>query len=211
MAELAYSLDELGIDGVVLTSNVAGHYFGDPFLEPVLAELERREVPVFVHPVDSPCIEVLGFGRPSSIVEFPFDTARNITTGLYTGFFQRHSRLRLILAHCGGALPTLGWRIGEHTVMGRGPNDADIDPTHVAEVLRGLYYETALAGSRNSLLPTLEIAGAGHILFGTDWPAAPEASVVRNIANLTSFDGFTADELGGVERGNALRLFPRFA
>ncbi|MFF1684273.1 MULTISPECIES: hypothetical protein [unclassified Streptomyces] len=25
----------------------------------------------------------------------------------------------------------------------------DIDPAHVAEVLRGLHYETALAGSRN--------------------------------------------------------------
>jgi predicted TIM-barrel fold metal-dependent hydrolase len=78
LTELAHALDELALDGVVLTSNVAGHYFGDPFLEPVLAELERRQVPVFVHPVDSPCIEVLGFGRPSSIVEFPFDTARNI-------------------------------------------------------------------------------------------------------------------------------------
>jgi 6-methylsalicylate decarboxylase len=177
LVELAYAMDELGLDGVVLTSNVAGHYFGDPFLEPVLAELERRQVPVFVHPVDSPCIAVLGFGRPSSIVEFPFDTARNITNGLYTGLFQRHPGLRLILAHCGGALPTLGWRIGEHTVMGRGPNDADID----------------------------------HILFGTDWPAAPEPTVVRNIANLTTFDGLTADELRGVERDNALRLFPRFA
>src|SRR6267154_2276712 len=210
LAELAYALDELGLDGVVLTSNVAGHYFGDPFLEPVLAELERRQVPVFVHPVDSPCIDVLGFDRPSSIVEFPFDTARNITNGLYTGFFQRHPGLRLILAHCGGALPTLGWRIGEHTVMGRGPDDADIDPTHVAEVLHGLYYETALAGSRNSLLPTLEVTTAEHILFGTDWPAAPEPTVVRNIANLTSFDGFTTEQLRGVERNNALRLFPRF-
>jgi predicted TIM-barrel fold metal-dependent hydrolase len=211
LAELAYALDELGLDGVVLTSNVAGHYFGDPFLEPVLAELERRQVPLFVHPVDSPCIGVLGFGRPSSIVEFPFDTARNITNGLYTGFFQRNPNLRLILAHCGGALPTLGWRIGEHTAMGRGPNDADIDPTHVAEVLHGLYYETALAGSRNSLLPTLEVTSADHILFGTDWPAAPEPTVVRNIANLNSFDGFTPEQLRGVERDNALRLFPRFA
>ncbi|MCW2649524.1 MAG: 6-methylsalicylate decarboxylase [Mycobacterium sp.] len=209
LTELAYALDELALDGVVLTSNVRGHYFGDPFLDPVLAELERRQVPVFVHPVDSPCIDVLGFGRPSSIVEFPFDTARNITNGLYTGLFQRHPDLRLILAHCGGALPTLGWRIGEHTVMGRGPHDADIDPTHVAHVLRGLYYETALAGSRNSLLPTLEVTTAEHILFGTDWPAAPEPTVVRNIANLTSFDGFTAEQLLGVERNNALRLFPR--
>jgi 6-methylsalicylate decarboxylase len=211
LAELAYALDELGLDGVVLTSNVAGHYFGDPFLEPVLAELERRQVPVLVHPVDSPCIEVLGFGRPSSIVEFPFDTARNITNGLYTGLFQRHPNLRLILAHCGGALPTLGWRIGEHTVMGRGPKDADIDPAHVATVLRSLYYETALAGSRNSLLPALEVTTADHILFGTDWPAAPEPTVIHNIANLTSFDDFTPEELRGVERDNALKLFPRLA
>jgi predicted TIM-barrel fold metal-dependent hydrolase len=211
LAELAYALDELRLDGVVLTSNVLGRYFGDPSLEPVLAELARREVPVFVHPVDCPHIDVLGFGRPSSIVEFPFDTARTIANALYTGVFQRHPGLRLILAHCGGVLPTLGWRIGEHTVMGRGPDDADIDPAHVAEVLRGLYYETALAGSRNSLLPTLEVTTADHILFGTDWPAAPEPTVVRSTGNLTAFDGFTKDELRGVERGNALRLFPRFA
>jgi 6-methylsalicylate decarboxylase len=211
LAELGYALDELRLDGVVLTSNVVGHYFGDPFLEPVLTELEQRQVPVFVHPVDSPCIDVLGFGRPSSIVEFPFDTARNITNGLYTGFFQRHPNLQLILAHCGGALPTLGWRIGEHTVMGRGPHDADIDPAHVATVLRALYYETALAGSRSSLLPTLEVTTPEHILFGTDWPAAPEPTVEHNIANLTSFDGFTRQQLRGVERDNALALFPRFA
>ncbi|MFJ6571138.1 amidohydrolase family protein [Streptomyces sp. NPDC091292] len=211
LAEVAYALDELRLDGVVLTSNMAGRYFGDPSLELVLAELARREVPVFVHPQDCPHIDVLGFGRPSSIVEFPFDTARTITNALYTGVFQRHPGLRLILAHCGGALPTLGWRIGEHTVMGRGPEDADIDPAHVAEVLRGLYYETALAGSRNSLLPTLEVTSADHILFGTDWPAAPEPTVVRNIDNLTGFDGFDEAQLRGVERDNALRLFPRFA
>jgi len=210
LAELAYALDELRLDGVVLTSNMAGHYLGDPDLEPVVAELARRQVPVFVHPTDCPYIDVLGFGRPSSIVEFPFDTARNITNALYTGVFQRHPGLRLILAHCGGALPTLGWRIGEHTVMGRGPDDADIDPGHVAQVLRGLYYETALAGSRNSLLPTLEVTTPDHILFGTDWPAAPEPTVIRNIDNLTSFDGFTKEELRGVERDNALKLFPRF-
>jgi predicted TIM-barrel fold metal-dependent hydrolase len=211
LKELAYALDELRLDGVTLTSNVLGHYLGDPSLEPVLAELARREVPVFVHPTDCPHIDILGFGRPSSIVEFPFDTARTITNALYTGAFQRHPELRLILAHCGGALPTLGWRIGEHTVMGRGPHDADIDPTHVAQVLEGLYYETALAGSRNSLLPTLEVTTADHILFGTDWPAAPEPTIERNIANLTAFDGFTKDELQGVERDNALRLFPRLA
>lgn len=81
--------------------------------------------------------------------------ARAVTNAIYSGAFQRHSGLTLILAHCGGPLPSLGWRIGEHTRMCRGPEDADIDPAHVAEVLPGLCYETALASSPNSLLPTL--------------------------------------------------------
>ena len=81
----------------------------------------------------------------------------------------------------------------------------------MAEVLRGLYYDTALAGSPHSLLPTLEVTGAGHVLFGTDWPAAPEPTVERTVAALTGFPGFDAAELAGVERGSAARLFPRLA
>ncbi|HEV2637957.1 MAG TPA: amidohydrolase family protein [Actinocrinis sp.] len=210
LAEIGYALDELGLDGVMLNSNAQGRYFGQPFHEPVLAELARRRVPVFVHPADPPHSDELAFGRSRSVVEFTFDTARNITNAIYTGVFQRYPDLTLILAHCGGPLPSLGWRIAEHTVMGMGPTDAKIDPEHVSGVLRGLYYETALAGSRNSIQPTLEVTGVDHILFGTDWPAAPEPTVVRNIANLAG-NGFTEDEMTAVERGNAARLFPRLA
>lgn len=210
LAEIDYALDVLGLDGVLLSTNAAGHYFGGEFYAPVLAELAQRQVPGFVHPADCPHIDVLGFGRPSSIVEFPCDTARTITDAIYSGVFQRNPDLTLILAHCGGVLPTLGWRIAEHTQMGRGPNDANIDPAHVAGVLRGLYYETALASSRNSLLPTLEVTTAEHILFGTDWPAAPEPTVGHNIANLTGFTGWANGELAHVERTNAIRLFRRF-
>lgn len=39
-------------------------------------------------------------------------------------------------------------------------------------------------------------------------PWAPEPSIARNISNLTSFDGFTPQQLRGVERDNALPLFP---
>ncbi|MFH9089733.1 amidohydrolase family protein [Streptomyces sp. NPDC017673] len=208
LAELEYALDELALDGVILPSNVNGRYFGDEFFEPLLEELNRRRVPVFVHPTEHLAIDSLGFDRPSSVIEYPLDTARNITNAVYTGVFQRYPDLRLILAHCGGALPTLGWRIAEHTEMGRGPKDADIDPAHVTQVLRGLYYETALAGAAHSLLPTLQVTGADHVLFGTDWPAAPETTVTHNTANLLSF-GFTEDELVDIERRNAARLFPR--
>ncbi|MEU4169228.1 amidohydrolase family protein [Streptomyces sp. NPDC026665] len=211
LKEITYALDELGLDGVTLPSNAKGEYFGEPFFEPVLAELARRRTPVFVHPENCPHIDVLGMGRVGSIVEFPLDTTRNIVNAVYRGVFKRHPGLTLILAHGGGALPALGWRIAAHSGLGRAPQDAAIDAGHIADVLRGLYYETALAGSRNSLLPTLEVTDVDHVLFGTDWPAAPVPVIDDNTGNLTKFDGFTPEELTAVERGNATRLFPRFA
>ncbi|MER7681612.1 amidohydrolase family protein [Streptomyces sp. NPDC096934] len=211
LKEIAYALDDLGLDGVVLPSNAQGEYLGEPFFEPILAELAHRRIPVFIHPENCPHIELLGFGRVASIVEFPLDTARNIVNAIYRGVFRRYPELTIILAHAGGALPSLGWRIAEHSQVGRAPQDADVDGGHIAEVLRDLYYETALGASRNSLLPALEVTGADHVLFGTDWPAAPLSAVDHNIDNLTGFDGFTAGELSSVERTNALRLFPRFA
>jgi predicted TIM-barrel fold metal-dependent hydrolase len=208
LAEIEYALDTLGLDGVLLTSNAQGHYFGDPFHEPILAELARRKVPVFVHPEECPHIDELGFGRASAVVEYPFDTARTVTNAIYRGTFQRHPDLTLILAHCGGALPTLGWRISALSML-RGPRDADIDSDHIAGVLRRLYYDTALAGSSNSLHPTLTVTTPDHLLFGTDWPAAPEPVIADNIDNLDSFEGLTSTQHAAINRANAAVLFPR--
>lgn len=210
--ELEYALDTLRLDGVLLTSNVNGSYLGMDWYEPVLAELNRRQVPVLLHPTDSPAIVgEFGFGRPSSVCEFTFDTARTVINGIYRGVFQRYPDLRLILAHCGGPLPTLGWRIAEHTIMGTGPDDADIDPAHVTDVLSNLYYETALAGAPHSLLPTLQVANAEHILFGTDWPAAPESTVIHNTTNLANSGALSEEQLRGVLSRNAKSFFPRLA
>ncbi|WP_329057893.1 amidohydrolase family protein [Amycolatopsis sp. NBC_01480] len=90
LKEIAYALDELQLDDVVLPSNAKGEYVGEPFFEPILAELARRGTPVFVHPENCPHIDVLDMGRVGSIVEFPLDIARNMVNAIYRGVFQRH-------------------------------------------------------------------------------------------------------------------------
>src|SRR5262245_47259069 len=50
LAELAYALDVLKLDGVCLLTNVGGRYLGDPLFDPLMAELDRRRVTVFAHP-----------------------------------------------------------------------------------------------------------------------------------------------------------------
>jgi aminocarboxymuconate-semialdehyde decarboxylase len=51
LEELAYALDVLGLDGFVLFTNSNGVYLGDPVLETVFEELERRKTVVYVHPI----------------------------------------------------------------------------------------------------------------------------------------------------------------
>ena len=54
LAELAYALDDLRLDGVVLFSNARGRYLGDPRFTPLFDELQQRAALVFVHPNPSP-------------------------------------------------------------------------------------------------------------------------------------------------------------
>jgi predicted TIM-barrel fold metal-dependent hydrolase len=54
LRELEHSLDTLKLDGVALLSNVEGVYLGDPALDPLFEELDRRGTVVHLHPNDLP-------------------------------------------------------------------------------------------------------------------------------------------------------------
>src|SRR5215472_17141746 len=43
LCELEYAIDTLRADGVILLSNYAGQYPGDPAFEPLFTELNRRK------------------------------------------------------------------------------------------------------------------------------------------------------------------------
>ncbi len=172
LAELAFALDELALDGVMLLSNTAGVYLGDPALEPVLAELDRRGAYVFVHPGFPP--HDLPLGHPVWLYEFPFDTVRALANLVYTGALERHPDIRFQIAHLGGAAPMLAHRIA--SLADREPELARQSPAGAVEYLRRLYYDTGLADNAPALAATLELTSPDHVVFGTDWPylALPE-------------------------------------
>ncbi|WP_269757801.1 amidohydrolase family protein [Aureimonas altamirensis] len=64
LAELARASDELGADGFTLPSNVAGKYWGNPALSPILAELDRRGATVLLHPAVDAGKDFENLGRP---------------------------------------------------------------------------------------------------------------------------------------------------
>jgi predicted TIM-barrel fold metal-dependent hydrolase len=74
LKELAYSLDELHLDGVVLLTNYDGYYLGDPKFDTLFAELNRRKAVVFVHPQSPPAAANSHLGLPEAMLDVCFDT-----------------------------------------------------------------------------------------------------------------------------------------
>ena len=166
LAELEYALDTLELDGVLLLSNHEGVYLGDPRLDPLFDELERRRAYCFVHP-DFPSVSPLP-DHPGRWYEFPFDTTRALVNVALSGTFDRCPNVRFQWAHLGGTIPFVADRINRQAARMPPPTARMTLPMN--EYFARQYYDTALSDYHGHLLAALGIAPIEHIVFGTDWP-----------------------------------------
>ncbi|MFI9423082.1 amidohydrolase family protein [Streptomyces achromogenes] len=209
LAEIAYACDELHADGVVVQTHSQGVYLGDPRLEPVFAELGRRGAVVFVHPTSPVCGERSALGRPRPMVEFVFDTARSLTDLIFTGTIERHPDLKIVVPHCGGALPVLADRIDAFSRLFMPGEEPAPDAT---TQLRRLYYDLAGPAFPRRLPALLGLADPARLLYGSDYCWTP-AEAARSHA--ASFDTAPVPVPGtdwrSLTTANARALFPRLA
>lgn len=207
LAELAYTADTLKLDGVVLLTNYAGRYLGDPVFETVFSELNRRRTPVFVHPTDPVAGNILGPHIPNFLFEVTFDTTRAIANLIFSGTLERYPDIPFIFSHAGGTAPYLALRIAGGTLFI--PGAAEKAPQGAIAYLKRLYYDTALSASPYALSSLRELVDPSHILFGSDYPFASEFILDVMAKGLQSFNSFGVEELSAIERDNAARIFPR--
>jgi predicted TIM-barrel fold metal-dependent hydrolase len=202
LAELAYAFDALGADGVILLANTHGRYLGDPADEPLLAELDRRNAIVFVHPSVLPGPSVPGV--PPFAADFLLDTTRAGFRLVQSGAVRRHRNLKIILSHAGGFLPYASHRLMAALLAEGGRSPADI-----LEDLQSFYFDTALSGSPAALPSLLAFAKPGHVLFGSDWPYAPAPAVSYFTGQLDAYAALDASGHIAIDRSNAVALFPK--
>ncbi len=202
--ELEYALDTLKLDGVVLLSSVDGRYPGDSLFDELFTELNRRKAVVFLHPTVPAINSELKLDLPPFLVEFVFDTTRAVTNLIYSGTLERCPYIRFILAHAGGTVPYLAYRISLGQIVLPGA------PQGVMTYLKQFYYDTALSANPNALRSLTELVDASHILFGSDYPFAPEVVTGFSVQGIQNYKGFDEQARKAIERESALELFPRF-
>jgi 6-methylsalicylate decarboxylase len=205
LREIAYALDDLKADGIGLLTNCDGKYPGDPCFAPVFDELNRRKAVVYFHPTEAPCCHAHHLAIPAATLEFPFDTTKAVTSLLFGGTFARCRDIRFIFSHAGGTIPFLAERIARLEVR---PEFRESVPDGVIFELKRLFFDTALSANQLAFSALLKLVASEQVLFGSDYPFAPEATMAATVKGLANL-GLAPEVLHAIERGNALRLLKR--
>lgn len=183
--ELDYCINELGFVGVLangysqIDSEENYLYLDDPIYRPFWAEMERLDVPFYLHPRE-PMPENYHtldghywiHGAPWS---FGVETATHALRLMCSGLFDEYPKLRIVLGHFGEGLPFLIWRVQHHLYK----RDRGIP---VKRPVTDYFHENFwVTTSGQFTLPPLICSmlemGTDHIMFATDYPfeEIPEA------------------------------------
>lgn len=203
VAELVHALDVLGADGLTLLSSVDGQYLGHPDYWPLMEELNRRRAVVFVHPNLPAFAGDIRLELPGFMVEFVFDTTRAVANLVTSGTLERFPDIRFILSHAGGTVPYIAWRLSLCDFVLDKENKF---PQGMLHYLKRFYYDTALSPSPYMLGSVRELIGMDRLLFGSDYPFAPDLLVHAEVAEVAALQLAGSDALA-VASGNARALF----
>ncbi|MGB6081255.1 MAG: amidohydrolase family protein [Xanthobacteraceae bacterium] len=202
LREITYALDELNADGVSLLTNYDGKYPGEPEFAPIFEELHRRHAIVHFHPAEAPDNNPHRLPIPAATLDFPFETTKAVTSLLVHGTLARSRNIRFIFSHAGGTIPFLAERIARLEMR---PEFRAKIPDGVMFELKRLYFDTALSANKLIFSALLKFVSHEQVLFGSDYPYAPEATTSASIKGLANL-GLPPDVLHAIERTNALRL-----
>ena len=189
-----------GMCGAEIPASVRGTGLGDDRFLPFWEAAEATGALIFVHPATS------GLGLPGlgdyylwNSVGNPLETAVAAAHLVAAGVLRRFPRLRVLLAHGGGALPALRGRLRRaHQVRPEASARSAVGPD---VWLRRFYYDS-LTHDRDVLAGLVAYAGAEHVLLGSDRPF--------DMGTEHPADEVRALHLGAAEQlilgGNACRL-----
>jgi aminocarboxymuconate-semialdehyde decarboxylase len=157
-----------GLRGVEVPSSVGRRYLGDDFFLPFWEAAAATGALVFIHPTTR------GLGIPAlddyylwNSVGNPLETAITAAHMAMAGVLERFPRLRVLLAHGGGALPIVRGRLRRAYAL-RPEAAARITEGPDAS-LRRFYYDT-VTHDADLLADLVRYAGPEHVLLGSDRP-----------------------------------------
>jgi predicted TIM-barrel fold metal-dependent hydrolase len=200
MKEFDRATGKLGMKGILLYSNLDGHFPDEEPYRPLFAEAERRGVPILLHPAHPMTFDATKAYEMTTMLGLMFDTTIALNRLILSGTLDRHPKLKLVCPHVGGALPYLIGRVDHQTmVLKRGAENIHRAPS---EYLKHVWLDTVTPiglGIRFAY----DFAGPDKLLYSSDHPWVDPQLIIDQVESTKLPTG----DLNKLYQGNARALF----
>ncbi|HEX5405099.1 MAG TPA: amidohydrolase family protein [Pseudonocardiaceae bacterium] len=202
--DLRAALTRPELAGVVLNTNpVNDIVLHDPALEQFWAAAEESGAPIMLHPPTcGPSGDLSTLGSMGNVYGRLVDNTIAVTELILHGLLDRHPGLKLVLVHGGGFLPYAATRLDGGYRTGEA-HAGQLGRERPSDYLPDLYFDTVTLSSR-AIAFLAGVAGAGHVLLGSDYPfALGDPTPVATVRGA----GLTDADTEAILHGNAANLF----
>ncbi len=201
VAELKRVMNELGLLGVEIGTNVNGTYLGDPQFRPFWAAAEELEAVIEIHPVT-------GLGGPVKREYYlwnayanPAETALTAAHMIMSGLLEEYPNLKICLFHGGGHLP---YQIGRlDRAFEVRPEARQKISAPPSTYLKKFYFDT-VTHSGLALSYLIDLVGVEQVLLGSDYPF--DMGYERPAELVEQLPGLSQADKQAILGGNAQRL-----
>jgi aminocarboxymuconate-semialdehyde decarboxylase len=203
IAEMERAVDELGFKGLQVGGTVDGHNLDEQRFRPFWAAVEAKGIPVILHPSGYP--EGLRFGDYflTNCIGNPLETMVAATRMIFSGLFEEHPTLKLVLLHGGGYLPFYSSR-ADHVWQVRPETRVKIPEHPPSTYMKRLHYDT-MVFQPLYLRHLIEVVGVDRVMLGTDYPF--DMSETDPLGLIAATDGITDADRAAIHGANAARVF----
>ena len=202
VSELNRCVDELGMRGVEISTDVCGTELSRAGLDRFFARVEELGVIIFMHPGGFTESARFADHYFSNIIANPLASTGAVHYLIFDGVMDRHPGLKICVAHGGGFMASYSGRI-DHAHPLRPDMQRHLPKDKIpTDYLKRFYFDTVVF-TDHQLEYLVKVFGADHILMGTDYPY--DMAEVDPVGHVNSAD-LSDSEKAAIIGGNAAKL-----
>jgi 5-carboxyvanillate decarboxylase len=193
--ELERGVRKLGFKGVIINSHTQGQYLDDPKFWDIFAAAEALDVPLYLHP-NTPSkgliAPMLERGLDGAVFGFGVETALHVLRIIVSGALDRFPKLKIVLGHCGEAIPFWLFRLDYmHGALARANRYPGVKPLELPisdYMKRNIYVTTSGMAWEPAIMFCRQVLGADRVMYAMDYPYQVVAGEVVASDNLPLSD-----------------------
>lgn len=167
-AELERSIDELGLAGAILGTNVSGVYLSDDRFLPVFEMAQKKRCLLFIHPTVPLGADRLKENGLIRSLGYLFDSTLCLVKMAYSGLFDKYPNLKILSAHSSGTFPYVRGRVD---TAWRNFEDSKGNITELpSEKIKRVLFADTISYNTGALRLASDSIGIERLMFGSDFP-----------------------------------------